>query len=470
MNDLVDTTEMYLRTIYDLEEEGVVPLRARIAERLDQSGPTVSQTVARMERDGLVRIAGDRHLELTDRGRQRAVSVMRKHRLAERLLLDIIGLPWEEVHAEACRWEHVMSEDVERRLVQVLDNPTVSPFGNPIPGLAMLGLTETRTAGSPAALVRLTELPAGGSVAVVVRQLTEHVQGDVALISKLKEAGGRTQCPGVGGNQPGGRRDNRRERPRERRTSRGDGSRREGRDGLDRPAGEALPRRKADAQPVGQAVARAGQLTNPVRPHARLQRGVEHSGHPVIGFSPKRRRQRDPRQRAVATRIRRKGQQNKRFHPPGLRKGAGQHSPQHLGLTSVDADGQRVQRVANRHVGQRTGQRSDLVVTEWNAPANPGGRADRSLHIPPTAAVGIGTPVGLPACRLGPEEVHQSSRPDRINRRDDALQVGTSLIEPAALEDGRRSQRRRTRIFDRACASATVNTVPAASAATRSTT
>ena len=62
VNDLVDTTEMYLRTIYDLEEEGIVPLRARIAERLDQSGPTVSQTVARMERDGLLRVAGDRHL------------------------------------------------------------------------------------------------------------------------------------------------------------------------------------------------------------------------------------------------------------------------------------------------------------------------------------------------------------------------------------------------------------------------
>ena len=64
VNDLVDTTEMYLRTIYDLEEEGVVPLRARIAERLEQSGPTVSQTVARMERDGLLNVAGDRHLEL----------------------------------------------------------------------------------------------------------------------------------------------------------------------------------------------------------------------------------------------------------------------------------------------------------------------------------------------------------------------------------------------------------------------
>jgi len=199
MNDLVDTTEMYLRTIYDLEEEGVVPLRARIAERLEQSGPTVSQTVARMERDGLLRVAGDRHLELTEKGRELATSVMRKHRLAERLLVDIIGLPWEEVHAEACRWEHVMSEDVERRLVQVLDNPTVSPFGNPIPGLTALGM-EQGSADREGAdhergnrgrenLVRLTELPAGDSVAVVVRQLSEHVQGDVALIGRLKEAG-----------------------------------------------------------------------------------------------------------------------------------------------------------------------------------------------------------------------------------------------------------------------------------------
>jgi DtxR family Mn-dependent transcriptional regulator len=189
MNDLVDTTEMYLRTIYDLEEEGVIPLRARIAERLEQSGPTVSQTVARMERDGLLRVAGDRHLELTDKGRELATSVMRKHRLAERLLVDIIGLPWEEVHAEACRWEHVMSDDVERRLVQVLDNPTISPFGNPIPGLSALGLEQTGPEPDGSILVRLTELPAGDSVAVVVRQLTEHVQGDVALIGRLKEAG-----------------------------------------------------------------------------------------------------------------------------------------------------------------------------------------------------------------------------------------------------------------------------------------
>ena len=189
MNDLVDTTEMYLRTIYDLEEEGVVPLRARIAERLDQSGPTVSQTVSRMERDGLLNVAGDRHLELTDKGRSLAVAVMRKHRLAERLLVDVIGLPWEEVHAEACRWEHVMSEDVERRLVQVLDNPTTSPFGNPIPGLSELGLINSSLGADAVNLVRLTELPAGMPVAVVVRQLTEHVQGDADLISRLKDAG-----------------------------------------------------------------------------------------------------------------------------------------------------------------------------------------------------------------------------------------------------------------------------------------
>jgi DtxR family Mn-dependent transcriptional regulator len=188
MNDLVDTTEMYLRTIYDLEEEGVVPLRARIAERLDQSGPTVSQTVSRMERDGLLHVAGDRHLQLTEKGRNLAIAVMRKHRLAERLLVDVIGLPWEEVHAEACRWEHVMSEDVERRLVRVLDNPTTSPFGNPIPGLAELGLADS-SATDQLNLVRLTELPAGMPVAVVVRQLTEHVQGDVELIGRLKDAG-----------------------------------------------------------------------------------------------------------------------------------------------------------------------------------------------------------------------------------------------------------------------------------------
>src|ERR1700743_1687299 len=129
---------MYLRTIYELEEEGVVPLAARIAERLEQSGPTVSQTVGRMERDGLVVVADDRHLQLTDHGRSLAVAAIRKHRLAHRLLVAITGRKWEQVHSEDCRWEHVMSEAVERKLVRLLHHPTTSPYGNPIPGLDQL--------------------------------------------------------------------------------------------------------------------------------------------------------------------------------------------------------------------------------------------------------------------------------------------------------------------------------------------
>src|ERR1700733_6212807 len=144
MNDLVDTTEMYLRTILELEEEEVTPLRARIAERLHQSGPTVSQTVNRMERDGLLTVEGDRHLLLTSLGRAHAVSVMRKHRLAELLLVNVIGMPYEEAHEEACRWEHVMSESVEQRVYELLGRPERSPYGNLIPGLAELAAAVPR--------------------------------------------------------------------------------------------------------------------------------------------------------------------------------------------------------------------------------------------------------------------------------------------------------------------------------------
>jgi DtxR family transcriptional regulator, Mn-dependent transcriptional regulator len=178
LNELIDTTEMYLRTIYELEEEGVVPLRARIAERLGQSGPTVSQTVARMERDGLLVVAGDRHLELTDDGRGRAVAVMRKHRLAERLLVDVIGLRWDLVHAEACRWEHVISDEVEQRLVAVLDAPTHDAHGNPIPGLG--------PSSEPDDLLSLADA-AAEDAPVVIDRISEHLQADVDAISQLHE-------------------------------------------------------------------------------------------------------------------------------------------------------------------------------------------------------------------------------------------------------------------------------------------
>ncbi len=188
VSDLIDTTEMYLRTVYELEEEGIVPLRARIAERLHQSGPTVSQTVARMERDGLLSVEGDRHLELSDKGRQLATRVMRKHRLAERLLTDIIGLEIEFVHEEACRWEHVMSEQVERRLVELLEHPIESPYGNPIPGLAELGQTG-ESATFLEGVESLTVASGAEPVRVVVRRIAEEIQKDTQVMSVLRRVG-----------------------------------------------------------------------------------------------------------------------------------------------------------------------------------------------------------------------------------------------------------------------------------------
>jgi DtxR family transcriptional regulator, Mn-dependent transcriptional regulator len=189
VTDLIDTTEMYLRTIFELEEEGVTPLRARIAERLGQSGPTVSQTVARMERDGLLHVSDDRHLELSDKGRTIAIRVMRKHRLAECLLVEVIGLPWEDVHAEACRWEHVMSEQVERRILDLLQHPTVSPYGNPIPGLEELGDDDAGLTGE--VLVGLDKAVSGEPQRLLVRRLGEPIQTDADAMAALRRSGVR---------------------------------------------------------------------------------------------------------------------------------------------------------------------------------------------------------------------------------------------------------------------------------------
>jgi DtxR family Mn-dependent transcriptional regulator len=190
---LIDTTEMYLRTVFELEEEGIPPLRARIAERLSQSGPTVSQTVARMERDGLLRLEGDRQLALTATGRSLATRVMRKHRLAECLLVSVIGLPWEEVHIEACRWEHVISETVERRLVELLEYPVSCPHGNLIPGLDELGVpadaADRAKQAVGAAAVAMTLIAMPRAEPVVVRRISEQVQSDAALMLRLKNIG-----------------------------------------------------------------------------------------------------------------------------------------------------------------------------------------------------------------------------------------------------------------------------------------
>jgi DtxR family transcriptional regulator, iron-dependent repressor len=190
---LIDTTEMYLRTVYELTEEGIVPRRARIVERLSQSGPTVSETVARMERDGLLTVIDNRRLSLTDEGLRLATRVMRKHRLAECLLVDVIGLPWEEVHIEACRWEHVISDSVERRLAELLNYPVRCPHGNVIPGLAELDVPDVAVDGAHAAAqqadVAMTAVAGTAPVDVIIQRISEQLQSDAALMLKLKNIG-----------------------------------------------------------------------------------------------------------------------------------------------------------------------------------------------------------------------------------------------------------------------------------------
>ncbi|MGH8900883.1 MAG: iron dependent repressor, metal binding and dimerization domain protein [Egibacteraceae bacterium] len=180
MTPLIDTTEMYLRTVWELEEEGIVPIRARLVERLSLSAPAVSETVARLEQEGFLHVASNRRLELTEEGRRRATSVMRKHRLAERLLIDIIGMDWEEIHNEACRWEHVISDAVERRLIELLGAPATCPHGNPIPGLG--GKQPSQH------LVTMAEAAKVGCRATVSR-ISENLQVDVSAMRFLRKHG-----------------------------------------------------------------------------------------------------------------------------------------------------------------------------------------------------------------------------------------------------------------------------------------
>lgn len=184
--DLINATEMYVRTVWELQEEGIRSLRARLAERLGLSAATISEMVARLETDGLLREVGDRSLRLTEPGRQLAESVMRKHRLAERLLVDVIGLPWQQAHGEACRWEHVISDEVEDKLIALLDRPSHGPYGNPIPGLAEDEEPGRFTTLAHAALARQGP--------VRVEWLSERLQGDTAAMELLAAQGLR---PGV---------------------------------------------------------------------------------------------------------------------------------------------------------------------------------------------------------------------------------------------------------------------------------
>ncbi|MDQ4069600.1 MAG: metal-dependent transcriptional regulator [Actinomycetota bacterium] len=168
--------EEYLEAIYELEEEGTRVIQARLAEHLGHSPPSVSEMVRRLRDEGWVEVR-DRALHLTAKGRDRAISVVRKHRLAERLLTDVIGLPWHKTHIEACRWEHVISDEVEEHLVALLENPSTCPHGNPIPG------------AGPARddLLALAEVELGERVRL--ERVTEQVEVDLEALVYLDDHG-----------------------------------------------------------------------------------------------------------------------------------------------------------------------------------------------------------------------------------------------------------------------------------------
>ena len=168
--------EEYLETMLALAEEGVPVIQARIAERLGRSAPSVSEMLDRLIEDGYVTRDG-RRLSLTDSGRALAEKVVRKHRLAERLLVDVIGLEWHKVHREAGRWEHVISDDVEARLVELLGDPATCPHGNPIPG---------SHSPSPSVPTRpLTEVGEGERVRLL--RISEEVELNLGSLTLLDE-------------------------------------------------------------------------------------------------------------------------------------------------------------------------------------------------------------------------------------------------------------------------------------------
>lgn len=126
--------EEYSETIFELEEDGIEVIQARIAERLEVSRPAVSEMVKRMSAEGLVKTGDGGSISLTAAGRSLATTIVRRHRIAERFLTDVLQLGWADAHHEAGKWEHVISPKVEAAMMQVLDDPTTCPHGNPIPG------------------------------------------------------------------------------------------------------------------------------------------------------------------------------------------------------------------------------------------------------------------------------------------------------------------------------------------------
>ncbi|MGI8698994.1 MAG: metal-dependent transcriptional regulator [Mycobacteriales bacterium] len=179
MTDASPAVEQYLETIYELEESGIPAMRARLVERLGVSAPSVSEAVGRLEREGHVTLDPSRVIHLTPSGERMATAIMRRHRLAERLLVDVLGVPWHQVHEEAGRLEHAISANLESHLVALLGDPATCPHGNPIPG--------SSHAVDVGPTVPLSEVPRGGFA--IVRRIDEELENRADYMLLLERCG-----------------------------------------------------------------------------------------------------------------------------------------------------------------------------------------------------------------------------------------------------------------------------------------
>ena len=189
MTEVTPTIGAFLRTIYNLQEDQVPARRARVRERLGLAGPTVTQTVSRVVDAGLITIRDDQFIDFTDEGLRAATVAVRRHRLSERMLTDVLKLPAQQAHADANKWAHMISDSTERAIVESLDDPRFSPWGMPVPGLEEFGI-EMPDAPEPVLLNQYgATAELGETVPAVVRWISEDAQEDADLAGALVGAG-----------------------------------------------------------------------------------------------------------------------------------------------------------------------------------------------------------------------------------------------------------------------------------------
>lgn len=175
------TVEEYLETIYNMSMESEVVIGARLAERFCVAAPSVTEMLKRLVRDGYVEMNSKRHIMLTEAGNKAAEAVLRRHRLTERFLVDMLGMQWHEVHEEACRLEHFISGAVEARVIASLNNPLTCPHGNPIPG----SVPNARNYLKDHHAVRLATVSEGAQATILC--VSEVVEDEESLIRYLHD-------------------------------------------------------------------------------------------------------------------------------------------------------------------------------------------------------------------------------------------------------------------------------------------